>query len=186
MARLSESQLAGFRTGGTDQAGHVRSRQPKTPAERAIPNTEQPTLTLQTGETTGPNSLGPVPAAPTRSEPRHKVGLTLPLELAEQVRELTRQGYALADLVMVAYEHHRDELLSEHQTLTTRRLQRRTRGRSGFTITLSADELDALDHLARHLDTTRSQTIAALLQRQLSETDAAREFAAPHTGRNSQ
>lgn len=169
MARLTQSQLAGFRI-GTDTD---RAARPKRATKDPQPPTEQPALAFEneTPSTQGPAGL--LPAAPTRGEARVKIGLTLPLELAEQVRALTRQGYALADLVMVAYQDHRDELVAEHDKRTTRQLQRRTIGRSAFTITLSTAERDALDTLARRLDTSRSQTVAALVQSHLIATDKA-------------
>ena len=108
-----------------------------------------------------------MPAAPTRTETRHKVGLTLPLELAEQVRTLTKQGYALADIVMVAYQDHRDQLLGDQEVAVPRRLARRPQGRSPLTVALSNAERVALDTLAERLAWTRSHTVAALLDRQL-------------------
>jgi hypothetical protein len=113
------------------------------------------------------SALGPVPAAPTRTETRNKVGLTLPLELAKQIRARTREGYALADLVMVAYQDHRDRLLDEHQTAGPRRLVRHSQGRSPITISLSHAERAAIDTLAEHLGWARSHTVAALLDRHL-------------------
>jgi len=112
--------------------------------------------------------LGPVPAAPTRTETRHKVGITLPVELAERVRVLTRQGYALAELVMVAYQDHRDALVEEHQGVVARRLVCHPRGRSPLTVALSQAERAALDALGGHLGWTRSHTVAVLLDRQLA------------------
>ena len=109
-----------------------------------------------------------MPAPPARHDARHKVGLTLPLDLAQRVRELTHQGYALADLVMVAYQNHRDQLLDEHQAATPRQLVRRDKGRSPLTVALSSAERDALDTLARHLGATRSHTVARLLDHQLA------------------
>jgi hypothetical protein len=183
MARLTESQLAGFRTGtGTPAAAKSPRprRGPKAPPDD-VPaqhvRTDQPALALTAGTPTTPSSLGPVPPAPTRSEPRQKVGLTLPLKLAEQARATTRQGYALADLVMVAYQHHRDALVEDRQRRSTRQLERRAIGRSSFTVVLSVAERDALDALAQYLGTTRSHAIALLLERQLSsqQTDTATE-----------
>lgn len=113
------------------------------------------------------NSLGPVPAAPTRAETRNKVGITLPLELAEQVRALTKQGFALADLVMVAYQDQRDQLLAEHHAAAPRRLVHRARGRSPLTVVLSHAERAALDTLVERLGWSPSHTVAALLDRQL-------------------
>jgi hypothetical protein len=179
MARLSESQLAGFRTGTNTSADddarrRRRSNNPPREPRAQQPRADQPALALHSDKPNIASPLGPVPPARTRSEARHKVGLTLPVELAEEVRALTQQGYAPADLVMVAYQRHRDELLGEVQT-RTRKLQRRTIGRSAFTVTLSPAERDALDTLARHLDTTRSQTVAALLERHLNATEASQE-----------
>jgi hypothetical protein len=178
MARLTESQLAGFRVGtNTSPAQDARARrrakeQPREPPTQE-PRADQPALALQADRPNISSPLGPVPPAPARDEPRRKVGLTLPVGLAEEVRALTRQGYAPADLVMVAYQDHRDELLAERRTRATRRLQPRRIGRSSFTVTLSAAERDALDALARHLDTTRSQTVKALLERHLLANEAA-------------
>ena len=179
MARLTESQLAGFRVGtNTPADDHAppqrRSKSPPREPGTQEPRADQPAFVLHTDRPNIASRLGPVPPAPARGEFRHKVGLTLPVELAEEVRALTQQGYAPADLVMVAYQHHRDELLGEHQT-RTRQLQRRTIGRSAFTVTLSPAERDALDALARHLDTTRSQTVAALLARHLIATKTAQD-----------
>jgi hypothetical protein len=174
MARLTESQLAGFRTGTSSQDAETPRprRRPTDPPRDPEPRTDQPALALDGATPSTISILGPVPPPPTRGEARHKVGLTLPLELAEQVRTLTQQGYAFADLVMFAYEHHRDELVREHEVVAARQLQRRTIGRSSFTITLSAAERDALDALGRNLDTTRSHTVAALLGRHLSTQQA--------------
>ena len=181
MARLTESQLAGFRvaskTPADDTARPQRhSKSPPREPGTQQPRADQPTLALHTDRPNIASPLGPVPPAPARGEARHKIGLTLPVELAEEVRALTQQGYAPADLVMVAYQHHRDELLGERKT-RTRQLQRRTIGRSAFTVTLSPAERDALDALALHLDTTRSQTVAALLERHLVATEASRDSA---------
>ncbi len=177
MARLTESQLAGFRTGTRTQGveAQLPRRRPTEPRRDPEPRTDQPALALDGDTPSTISILGPIPPVPTRGDARQKVGLTLPLELAEQVRGFTRQGYALADVVMVAYEHHRDELVNEHEAPASRRLQRRAVGRSSFTITLSAAERDALDTLARHLDRTRSQTVAALLQRHLTVIEASRD-----------
>jgi hypothetical protein len=169
MARLTESQLAGFRTGTSSRDAEAPRprRRPTDLPQDSEPRTDQPALALDGATPSTISILGPVPLPPTRGEARHKVGLTLPLALAEQVRTLTQQGYAFADLVMFAYEHHRDELVREHEAATARQLERRTVGRSSFTITLSTSERDVLDALARHLDTTRSHTVAALLERHL-------------------
>lgn len=170
MARLTESQLAGFRTGGDAPVESRPRGRPNEPALEPLtqePGADQPSLALGSTVST-PSALGPVPSAPARSDARQKVGLTLPVELAEAVRGVTSQGYALADLVMVAYQQHRGELVSERQEATARKLQRRTVGRSSFTITLSTTEREALDALAHLLDTTRSYTVAALLERHLS------------------
>ena len=172
MARLSESQLAGFRI-GTDPAQpdatnslerRRTARPPGTPHRRSDP--PEPSAPSPT-EATTPSPLGPVPAAPTRHDARDKVGLTLPLDLAQRVRELTQQGYALADLVMVAYQNHRDQLLDEHHEPRPRQLVRRDQGRSPLTVALSLAERAALDTLARHLGATRSHTVARLLDHQL-------------------
>jgi hypothetical protein len=107
------------------------------------------------------------------------------LELAERIRALTRQGYALADLVMLAYQHHRDELVSRREARTTRHLHRRRIGRSPFTVTLSTAERDALDALARHLDTTP----AAKRSQRLSTTTSSRssrQTRPPNPARRSQ
>lgn len=179
MARLTESQLAGFRTGTTtkpDRSTRPARGRGRPPEE---PGSDQASLVLNDGVTSTGTALGPVPPAPARSDTRHKVGLTLPIELAEAVRGVTGQGYALADVVMVAYQHHRDELVRERRAATARRLQRRAIGRCSLTVTLSAAERDALDALARQIDNNRSHTVAALLQRHLShpqtETAAAAE-----------
>jgi len=100
------------------------------------------------------------------------VGLTLPLDLAQRVRDLTQQGYALADLVMVAYQHHRDRLLDEHQVASPRQLVRRDKGRSPLTVALSSAERAALDTLAQRLGWTRSHTVAELLRHQLTAGSA--------------
>jgi hypothetical protein len=171
VARLSESQLAGFRTGTTTKPEYStrRAREGEKPLHQ--PATAQPSLALADASTTTTSSpLGPVPSAPARRDPRYKIGLTLPTELAAEVRRFIDQGYALADLVMVAYHNHRDDLVRE-DTTRTRRLERRKIGRGSFTITVSARERDALDDLARRLDTTRSHTVAVLIQRQLHTVD---------------
>lgn len=177
MARLSQSQLSGFRIGTSP------STQPELPIDAPSRSDEVVSVPAPVGRkrtarsrlaTTGASDtppaqslLGPVPAAPTRAEPRHKVGLTLPLELAERVRALTAQGYALADIVMVAYQDQRDQLLDEHEAVTPRRLVRHPQGRSPLTIALAHAERAALDAFAERLGWTRSQTVAALLERQL-------------------
>jgi hypothetical protein len=172
MARLTESQLAGFRTGTTTNPDRPTRRAPEREKAPQGPGTEQPSLALAAGaHATTSASLGPVPPAPARSDPRHKIGLTLPADLAADVRSFLQRGYALADLVMVAYRNHRDDLVNEHTTRTTRQLEPRKIGRASFTITVSTEERDALDALARHLDTTRSQTVAAIIQRHLTRTD---------------
>jgi hypothetical protein len=177
MARLTESQLSGFRTGTTttERSEPLPHRPDESPRESLTqaPATDQPRLALDTPSTI--SILGPIPPPPTRGDARQKVGLTLPLELAEQVRGLTRQGYALADLVMVAYQRYRDELVSQHEAGASRRLQRRAVGRSSFTVTLSVAEREALDALARQIDRTRSHTVAALVERQLSSGQHAAE-----------
>jgi hypothetical protein len=176
MARLTESQLAGFRT-GTQPPADSPTTAPRRPKEHQrdqrdeLPRADQPVLPLPRQRRTVDSVLGPVPCAPRRGELRHKIGLTLPLDLGERLRALTQQGYALADLVMVAYEYYRDGLLAERQERSPRQLKRRTVGRSSFTITLSAAERDALDRLAHHLDTTRSHTVGHLLERHLSTTE---------------
>jgi hypothetical protein len=180
MARLSESQLAGFRTSTTNDRDRPRrqEREPGKPHREA--RTDQPALALDDGPRTNEarTTLGPVPAAPGRGDHRQKIGITLPAELAAQVRSFIQEGYALADLVMVAYRHHRDDLVREHATYTTRQLERRKVGRGSFTVTLSAHERDALDALAGHLDATRSHTVAALIDRYLPRT--ATDIAALH------
>ena len=103
-------------------------------------------------------------------KPGEKVGLTLPVEVATEVRAIIHQGYAPADLVMVAYEHHRADLLSEYQQRTTRQLKRRRIGRSPLTVILSAAERHALDALARILDANRSNTVTALLEHYFART----------------
>jgi hypothetical protein len=175
MARLSESQLAGFRVGtntpATEQPRPGRgSKEPEPEASTQEPRADQPALALHADSQKFPSALGPVPPAPARAEARHKVGLALPIELAEEVRALIQQGYRPADLVMVAYQQHRDDVVRDRATRTSRELRRRTVGRSSFTVALSAAERDALDVLARRLDTTRSQTVTALLQRHLTAT----------------
>jgi len=177
MARLSQSQLSGFRIGTSpstqpelpidaprrsDKAASIAAPEPRKRPARSLPATAAGSDTPR-----APNFLGPVPAAPTRAEPRHKVGLTLPLELAEQLRALTKQGYALADLIMVAYQDQRDQLLDEHHAAIPRRLVRHPQGRSPITVALSDAERVALDTLAQHLGWTRSHTVTALLDRQL-------------------
>jgi chromosome partitioning protein len=193
MARLTESQLAGFRTGTQTPAG-APARTPRRPKEPPRdqrdeePRAAQPVLPLPP-EPRNPNSeLGPVPSAPGRTEPHRKVGLTLPLDLGQRLRAFTQRGYALTDLVMVAYQHHRDELVAERRERGPRRLERRTAGRSSFTITLSAAERDALDALAHHLDTTRSHTVASLLERHLTarEPSNAAPEPAPATPRSTE
>jgi hypothetical protein len=177
MARLSQSQLSGFRIGTSP------STQPELPidvpsrseeavsvpalAARQRTDRSRPATTGGSDTRPAPSLLGPVPAAPTRAEPRHKVGLTLPIELAERVRALTGQGYALADIVMVAYQDQRDQLLDEHHVTRPRRLVRHVQGRSPLTIVLSNAERVALDALAEHFGWTRSYTVTALLDRQL-------------------
>jgi hypothetical protein len=178
MARLTESQLAGFRTGTSAKPDHAAASSPdrREPPREALtprPAADQQSLALDGDATSTDSSMGPVPPAPARRDARQKIGLTLPIDLAEAVRSLTRQGYALSDLVMVAYQHHRDELVSERQATTARKLQRRAAGRSPFTITLSRAERHALDALAHHLDTTRSQTVTGLLERHLNRTGQA-------------
>jgi hypothetical protein len=176
MARLSQSQLSGFRIGTSPSA------QPELPidaprrSDEAAPiiaptapklaDQSPPAITAGSETPSAQGRLGPVPAAPTRAEPRHKVGLTLPLELAERVRALTGQGYALADIVMVAYQDQRDQLLNEQEVTTPRCLVRHQRGRSPLTIAFSSAERAALDALAEHLGWTRSHTVTALLNRQ--------------------
>jgi hypothetical protein len=169
MPRLTESQLAGFRVGTSTDSDRPRpqAREPAKPRREA--RTDQPALELDddTRTTDAGTTLGRVPAAPARSDPRHKIGITLPAELAANVRSIIKQGYALADLVMVAYREHRDDLVREHATRTTRQLVRRKVGRGSFTVTLSVQERDALDALARRLDATRSHTVAAVIERYL-------------------
>lgn len=180
MARLSQSQLAGFRIGNDPppaptppatlpERGPRREQpRPDPPTEatpRPLPGLDGPT---EATPARAASWLGPVPAAPTRAEARHKVGITLPVELAEQVRVLTRQGYALADLVMVAYQDHRDALVEEHHRVAARRLVCHPRGRSPLTVALSDAERQALDALGGHLGWTRSHTVAVLLDRQLT------------------
>ena len=172
MARLSQSQLAGFRLGTEPVSGDAnqperRSTARPTDGTRRRPDPPAPSAPPST-ETTTPSPLGPVPAAPTRHDARHKVGLTLPLHLAERVRQLTQQGYALADLVMVAYQNHRDQLLDEHHEPRPRQLVRRGQGRSPLTVALSNAERGALDTLADHLGATRSYTVARLIEHQLN------------------
>ena len=172
MARLSQSQLAGFRI-GTDtppadepsQPPRRRAVRPDTPRrpDRSEPDARQPSPTPPDSQ----SPLGPVPPAPTRDDTSLKVGLTLPLDLAQRVRDLTQQGYALGDLVMVAYQHHRDQLLDEQQGPSHRQLVRCDRGRSALTVALSSAERTALDTLASRLGWTRSRTVAALLEHQL-------------------
>ncbi len=177
MARLSQSQLSGFRIGISpatqpelpiDAPGRSDEAAPVVvPTVRKRTDRSQPATTAGSDTPRAQNLLGPVPAAPTRAEPRHKVGLTLPLELAEQVRALTGQGYALADMVMVAYQDQRDQLVDEQHAAVPRRLVRHQRGRSPITIALSSAERATLDALAEHLGWTRSHTVTALLARQL-------------------
>lgn len=173
MARLSQSQLSGFRIGTEPPEAPPRTEpRPKIPG-RGAPKEATPSSLPGLGRASEPDaagargSLGPVPAAPSRTETRHKVGITLPLELAEKVRAFTKQGYALADLVMVAYQDQRDQLLDEHHAAVPRRLVRHPRGRSPLTVALSHDERAALDTLVEHLGWTRSHTVTALLDRQL-------------------
>jgi hypothetical protein len=177
MARLSQSQLSRFRIGTSP------STQPELPIDAPSRSDEVVSVPApgarKRADRSGPATtggsdtppaqslLGPVPAAPARAEPRHKVGLTLPLELAERVRALTGQGYALADIVMVAYQEQRDQLLDEQHVAHPRRLVRHAQGRSPLTIALSNAERAALDTLAEHLGWTRSHTVTALLDRQL-------------------
>ena len=171
MARLSQSQLAGFRLGTeteSDEPTRPEARRkppPQAPRGRVeVPPSVQPAPSTSATTT---NLLGPIPTAPGRGEARHKVGLTLPLELAQQVRDYTHQGYGLGDLVMVAYQNHRDQLLDDHQTARTRELVRRDRGRSPLTVALSSTERAALDTLAERLGWTRSHTVAKLFEHQL-------------------
>jgi len=179
MARLSQSQLAGFRIGTSPSTEpEPRPNAPRRDAAtpRAVPAARkrtEPSPPAPASRTDGSRAhslLGPVPATPSRTEPRHKVGLTLPLELAERVRALIREGYALADLVMVAYQDQRDRLIDEHEVTTPRRLVRNPHGRSPLTVALSDAERAALAALAEHLGWTRSHTVAALLERQLEST----------------
>jgi len=173
MARLSQSQLAGFRVGTNAPEAPPRHESHLKASPRNTPKAPKPTTPPVPSGASRPDPaaalspLGPLPSAPTRTEVRHKIGLTLPLELAEQVRALTRQGYALADLVMVAYQNQRDRLLEEHQTVRPRRLVRHPQGRSPLTIALSHAERTALDTLAGRLGSTRSQTVTVLLDRHL-------------------
>jgi hypothetical protein len=172
MARLSQSQLAGFRIGTDTQAAaeptrpEPRRKPPRDPHPSPVelPPAAQPAPSTPANTT---NPLGPIPNAPGRGEPRHKVGLTLPLDLAQRVRDLTNQGYGLADIVMVAYQNHRDRLLDGHRVTNPRQLVRRASGRSPLTVALSSDERAALDALAQHLGGTRSHTVAKLLAHQL-------------------
>jgi len=173
MARLSQSQLSGFRIGTDPPEAPPRTEpHPKTP-RRDAPRAPTPSSSLsapnrasESDPVASHSHLGPVPAAPNRTEARYKVGLTLPLELAERVRALCQQGYALADIVMVAYQDQRDQLLGEQEVTTPRRLVRHQRGRSPLTVALSNAERAALDALAHHLGWTRSHTVTALLDRQ--------------------
>jgi len=173
MARLSQSQLSGFRIGTDPPEAPPRTEPHPKPPRRDMPKAPTPSSPSASGRASEPDPagargvLGPVPAAPTRTEARLKVGITLPLELAEQVRALTKQGYALADLIMVAYQDQRDRLLDEHHAAVSRRLVRHLQGRSPLTVALSHAERAALDALAEHLGWTRSHTVTALLDRQL-------------------
>lgn len=170
MARLSQSQLSGFRIGNDSPEASPRTEPSAKMARRDAPKEATPSSLPGLGhasEVDARSSLGPVPAEPTRTEMRHKVGITLPLELAEKVRALTKQGYALADIVMVAYQDQRDQLLDEQHAAVPRRLVRHPRGRSPLTVALSHDERAALDTLVERLGWTRSHTVAALLDRQL-------------------
>ena len=172
MARLSQSQLAGFRVGtepAPDEANRPERRRPARPPDTPDrrPETAESTPAEPTSlrmSASSPSPLGPIPPAPTHDAPRHRVGLTLPLDLAQRVRDTTQQGYGLADLIMVAYQHHRDQLLEQHQATRPRQLLRRDRGRSAFTIAVSSPERAALDALATRLGSTRSHAIAALLE----------------------
>jgi hypothetical protein len=184
MTRLTQSQLAGFRT-GTQTSDDAPVRAPHRPTEPAhdrrdeAPHADQPGLPLPRERRAPDIEVGSVPSAPGRNEPRHKIGLTLPIDLGERIRALTQQGYALADLVMVAYQHHRDDLIAERQERAPRQLERRRIGRSPFTISVSAAERDALDALARHLDTTRSHTVSNLLERHLSTAEPSNTASEP-------
>jgi hypothetical protein len=179
MARLSQSQLTGFRIGNnppTDpepRTDALRRRDPAAPpAGQVAPKRIDPSPTVSESRIDGARAhglLGPVPATPTRGEARHKIGLTLPLELAEQVRALTREGFALADLIMVAYQDQRDRLLDDHHVTNPRRLARQPHGRSPLTVALSHAERAALNALTEHLGWTRSHTVAVLLDRQLRD-----------------
>jgi hypothetical protein len=176
MARLSQSQLAGFRI-GTEPDPALPSEPKRRSTSRPADTSHRPPVRPEPSPSsspraTNPSPLGPVPPAPTRHESRHKIGLTLPLDLAHRVRATTQQGYALADLVMVAYQHHRDQLLDEHQAARPRQLVRRDQGRSPLTVALSSAERAALDTLAQRLGWTRSHTVAMLLQHQLSADGA--------------
>ena len=173
MARLSQSELSGFRIGTSSEpeAPDDAPRCRDATAEHTVPGarkrTDRPLPATAAEAAPARASLGPVPAAPTRAELRYKIGLTLPLELAEQVRLLTAQGYAIADLVVVAYQHQRDRLLDEHEARGPRRLLRHPQGRSPVTIALAHAERAAIDQLAQRLGCSRSQTAAALLERHL-------------------
>lgn len=179
MARLSQSQLTGFRVGNDLPAepeprnDDPRRRDGPAPRggrvgdKRIDPSPPVSECRIDHARTHG--VLGPVPATPTRGEARHKIGLTLSLELAEQVRALTREGYALADLIMVAYQDQREQLFDEHHATNPRRLVRQPPGRSPLTVALSHAEREALDTLAEHLGWTRSHTVTALLDRQLRD-----------------
>jgi hypothetical protein len=179
MARLSQSQLTGFRVGNDPPTepeprdDKRRRRDPTTPpmAPAAGKRIEPLSPVSESRIDNAPTHsvLGPVPATPTRGEARHKIGLTLPLELAEQVRAITRDGYALADLIMVAYQDQRDRLLDEHQATHPRRLVRHPHGRSPLTVALSHAERAALNGLAEHLGWTRSHTVTVLLDHQLRD-----------------
>ena len=179
MARLTQSELTGFRIGTnppTDPEPRTdtpRRRDPAAPpAGPVAPKRIEPSAPeseSRIGNGRARSLLGPVPATPTRGEARHKIGLTLPLELAEQVRAFIREGYALADLVMVAYQDQRDRLLNEHRATVARRLERHPHGRSPLTVALSQAERAALDVLAEHLGWTRSHTVTVLLDYQLRD-----------------
>lgn len=175
MARLTQTQLAGFRIGADDPADNdadadgprPRRASQAEPVTRPSSRRAPPASVATTPETDHPSPLGPVPPALKPGEARHKIGLTLPLDLADRVRTLTREGYALADLVMVAYQNHRDQLVEEHAVATPRRLIARPPGRTPITIALSNAEHIALDILAERLGWTRSHTVAALLDLQI-------------------
>jgi len=180
MARLSQTQLTGFRIGTNPptkpeppRTDTPRRRDPTTPpaAPAARKRIEPPSPVSESRIDRAPThgALGPVPPTRTRGEARRKIGLTLPLELAERVRAFTRQGYALADLIMVAYQDQRDRLLDEHHAANPRRLVRHPHGRSPLTVVLSDAERASLNGLAEHLGWTRSHTVTALLEHQLRD-----------------